>query len=309
MRFAIRILHRDLVVSLAAIASPGAGDHRSGGVPPGRDADPSAAACARSGDAGLGRRARRRRARTHVVQLSALRGSRRRGPGARGAGRFQLPVSERRHIRHRRRRRTRVREQFVSGNGFDMLGVTPALGRVIVPSDDDLGGGRAVAVLCRSFWTRRFGRDPHVVGRAFTLERNTYQIVGVAREGFTGIEPGISTSLWMPLTSTPEQVVVRRIPGWHWFKVMGRLSPGHRADEVRRGDAGRADELSPRACERCRGDAPRAERERFLGARLVVRSASNGISGLRAGLRAAVVDPGRGRDARAPARRAPTWRT
>ena len=113
-----------------------------------------------------------------------------------------------------------------------MLGVTPALGRVIVPSDDNLAGGRAVAVLSHSFWSSRFGRDPHVVGRVFTLERTTYQIVGVAREGFTGIEPGISTSLWMPLTSTPEQASLTD-PGWHWFKVMGRLSPGHRADEVR----------------------------------------------------------------------------
>ena len=123
----------------------------------------------------------------------------------------------------------RVHEQFVSGNGFGMLGVTPALGRVIVPSDDDLAGGRAVAVLSHGFWTRRFGRDPRVIGRTFTLGRKTYQIVGVAREGFTGIEPGISTSLWMPLTSTPERSSLSLTdPGWHWFKVMGRLAPGHR---------------------------------------------------------------------------------
>ena len=175
----------------------------------------------------------------------------------------------------------RVHEQFVSGNGFGMLGVTPALGRVIVPSDDDLAGGRAVAVLSHGFWTRRFGRDPRVIGRTFTLGRKTYQIVGVAREGFTGIEPGISTSLWMPLTSTPERSSLSLSdPGWHWFKVMGRLAPGHRADE---GRVAMQAVLTNFRRERMsmRGDAPRAERERYLGARLVVRSASNGISGLR----------------------------
>ena len=174
----------------------------------------------------------------------------------------------------------RVYEQFVSGNGLGMLGVTPALGRVIVPADDDLGGGRAVAVLSHSFWTRRFGRDPHVVGRTFTLGRKTYQIVGVAREGFTGIEPGISTSFWMPLTSTPERLSLTD-PGWHWFKIMGRLGTGHRADEVR---GVMQAVLTNFRRERVAmwGDAPRAERERFLGARVVVRSASNGISGLRA---------------------------
>ena len=175
----------------------------------------------------------------------------------------------------------RVHEQFVSGNGFGMLGVTPALGRVIVPSDDDLAGGRAVAVLSHGFWTRRFGRDPRVIGRTFTLGRKTYQIVGVAREGFTGIEPGISTSLWMPLTSTPERSSLSLTdPGWHWFKVMGRLAPGHRADE---GRVAMQVVLTNFRRERMsmRGDAPRAERERYLGARLVVRSASNGISGLR----------------------------
>ena len=174
----------------------------------------------------------------------------------------------------------RVYEQFVSGNGLGMLGVTPALGRVIVPADDDLGGGRAVAVLSHSFWTRRFGRDPHVVGRTFTLGRKTYQIVGVAREGFTGIEPGIDTSFWMPLTSTPERLSLTD-PGWHWFKIMGRLGAGHRADEVR---GVMQAVLTNFRRERVAmwGDAPRAERERFLGARVVVRSASNGISGLRA---------------------------
>ena len=137
-----------------------------------------------------------------------------------------------------------------------MLGVTPALGRMIVPSDDTPGAAREVAVLSHGFWSRRFGGDPAVIGRTLTMGRRTFEIVGVTREGFTGIEPGISTGLWVPLTSamTPESLTD---PGWHWFKVMGRLASGQAADEVRELDAGRADEPPTRAG-RVGGRAPRA---------------------------------------------------
>jgi putative ABC transport system permease protein len=174
----------------------------------------------------------------------------------------------------------RVYEQFVSGNGLGMLGVTPVLGRMILPSDDDPAGGHDVAVLSHAFWTRRFGADPHVIGRTFTMGPKRFEIVGVAREGFTGIEPGIQTSLWVPLTSTPMRESLAD-PGWHWFKVMGRLAPGERADGPRGTMQAvltnfRKEEIAQRP------DAPFAQREGFLGAQLVVRAASNGISELRA---------------------------
>jgi predicted permease len=172
-----------------------------------------------------------------------------------------------------------VYEQFVSGNGLGMLGVTPALGRMIVPSDDDPAGGHLVAVLSHAFWTRRFGADPHVIGRTFTMGPRRFEIVGVAREGFTGIEPGIETSLWVPLTSTATPASLAD-PGWHWFKVMGRLSPGEHVDGPRGTMQAvltnfRKEEIAQWP------DAPFARRESFLGARLVVRPASNGISELR----------------------------
>ena len=110
MRFAIRMLRRDLRRLAGRDRLPGAGDWRlHGGVRARRRADPSAAARPRSGDARLRRRARRRRPRPHVVQLSALRAPRRGGEGSRRAGRVQLPVPEPRDIRRDRRRGTRVR--------------------------------------------------------------------------------------------------------------------------------------------------------------------------------------------------------
>ena len=73
---------------------------------------------------------------------------------------------------NRRRRKEQVRTQFVSGDAFDRLGVAPAAGRLITPQDDDRPGAHPVAVLSHAFWMRRFGGDPAIVGRWFTLERS-----------------------------------------------------------------------------------------------------------------------------------------
>jgi hypothetical protein len=61
----------------------------------------------------------------------------------------------------------RASRQYVSGNVFSAFGLRPALGRLIVPSDDVEPRGRDVAVLSYEYWSRRFGRDPEVVGRTF----------------------------------------------------------------------------------------------------------------------------------------------
>jgi predicted permease len=174
-----------------------------------------------------------------------------------------------------------VYAQFASGNAFGLLGVTPALGRVLVPSDDKPGAAHDVAVLSHSFWMARFGGDPAVVGRRLRLERNTYEIVGVARKGFTGVEPGIRTDFWVPLTSTatPESLTD---PGWHWFKVLGRLEPGHSAGEVR--DVMQSvlsNFRKEEAAARWRPGMPTEGRDRYLRAPMVLRPAWNGLSDLR----------------------------
>src|SRR4029079_3655009 len=91
-----------------------------------------------------------------------------------------------------------VRSQFIAGDAFDRLGVGPALGRTIGPQDDQRPGASPVAVLSHAFWMRRFGGDPAVIGRWFALEKNQYQIVGVAEPRFTGVEAGRPTEVWTP---------------------------------------------------------------------------------------------------------------
>ncbi|HEX6214373.1 MAG TPA: ABC transporter permease [Vicinamibacterales bacterium] len=58
--------------------------------------------------------------------------------------------------------------QVVTSNHFTMLGVQPALGRLLVPSDDDPGAERVV-VIAHRMWQREFGGDPAVAGRMLTL--------------------------------------------------------------------------------------------------------------------------------------------
>src|SRR5438874_9809320 len=70
-----------------------------------------------------------------------------------------------------------------SGDFFHMLGVSAQLGRTLGP-DDGRAGHAKVVVLADSLWRRRFGGDPHVVGRAVTLDGESYTVVGVMPPGF-----------------------------------------------------------------------------------------------------------------------------
>src|SRR5437660_10303363 len=65
----------------------------------------------------------------------------------------------------------------VSANLFDLLGVRPILGRTFVPQEDQ--PGTKVVLLNESLWKRRFGGDPSVIGRAITLNSESYTVVGV----------------------------------------------------------------------------------------------------------------------------------
>jgi hypothetical protein len=99
------------------------------------------------------------------------------------------------------------REQgiFVSGGFFELLGVTPVLGRTITADDDRRGGGAhgPVAVISDAYWERAFGRDPLVLGRTVTIERVPFTIVGVTPRPFFGPEVGRSFTVAIPFGAEP----------------------------------------------------------------------------------------------------------
>ena len=88
--------------------------------------------------------------------------------------------------------------QYVSGWMFSSFGLQPALGRLFTESDDLKPGSAPVAVISYDYWTRRFGRNPQVIGRTFRIGRDLYEIVGVTEKGFIGTETGTSTDIFVP---------------------------------------------------------------------------------------------------------------
>ena len=124
----------------------------------------------------------------------------------------------------------KLRTQFVSGNAFNVLGVTAAIGRVLQPSDDVTPGAHAVAVVSHAFWMRRLGGNENVLGTRIQIEQRPYEIVGVAQAGFTGTQPGILTDVWLPNMMFEAEAL--RGPNMNWLQVWGRLAPNETVDTV-----------------------------------------------------------------------------
>lgn len=118
-----------------------------------------------------------------------------------------------------------VRPQWISGNGFEVLTLTPALGRLL-NEQDDWPAADSVAVLSHRYWRTRFHADPSILGRRLDLvirgiSSGTYQIVGVAPPDFDGLEPGAPADLWLPL-STRVGSRSAHLPEAAYFQIRGR---------------------------------------------------------------------------------------
>ena len=204
---------------------------------------------------------------------------------AAGAGRVELMVvgyqAQRRAAFHDAPdREDRVHPQYVSGNFFGTLGIVPAHGRVLTPADDRRASPGRVAVLSHAFWARRFGGDPSVIGQVFTLEREVqYEIVGVARQGFTGVEPGILTDIWIPATTNRADTLDS--PGDHWFRTWGRLASGVTEQELQQTLQPPFTAFRRERAATFPADAPAVFRARYISQHLAVRSAASGPSYLR----------------------------
>jgi predicted permease len=172
----------------------------------------------------------------------------------------------------------KVYGQWVSGDTFGVLGITPALGRVLAPSDDVTPGQHPVAVLSHDFWTRRFGGSPEVLGRWVTIREKPLQIVGVAEKGFTGVAPGIMTDLWAPTMMWDARAIADS--GTRWFQIWGRLQPAAAAQQART-ILQTVLTTFQREQASLRPEEPRERLEQLVNTRLHLRPAANGASGLR----------------------------
>ncbi len=94
----------------------------------------------------------------------------------------------------------RVWGYLVTGNYFEVLGVSAARGRTFTPGEDRAPLASPVAVLSHACWQRRFGGDPAVVGRDVQLNGHPFRVVGVMPEGFSGAEIVYTPEVWVPMT-------------------------------------------------------------------------------------------------------------
>jgi putative ABC transport system permease protein len=121
---------------------------------------------------------------------------------------------------------------LATGGIHETLGLRPAAGRLLRPSDSgqSAADAQAVAVLSYSAWQRRFGAEPSAIGQTLRIEGTPFTIVGVTPPGFFGVAVGVPVDVTIPLTMLPRlREDERRAltdPGLSWLNIMGRLRPG-----------------------------------------------------------------------------------
>ena len=181
-----------------------------------------------------------------------------------------------------------VQGAWVSGGYFAALGVRPAAGRLLAPADDHRGCA-PVAVVSHDFWRSEYGGSPGAVGKTLSLNGHPFQIVGVAAAGFSGVNVGRASRVYVPLCTMP---MVLGNPGAldersTWFLyIFGRRRPEMTTEEAGR----RLAALAPAVFRATvPGDCPPRAQAEFARTRLTAVPAATGYSGVRGQYRAPLV--------------------
>jgi predicted permease len=119
--------------------------------------------------------------------------------------------------------------ELVSGGYFDVLGVQAAIGRTLLPEDDQERDGEPWAVLSYGYWRKQFGADPSLLNQTILVNGYPITVIGVSQPGFAGFETLSPADLFIPLQMN---AVVN--PTWDhrnrrdsiWLNIFARLEPG-----------------------------------------------------------------------------------
>ncbi len=125
----------------------------------------------------------------------------------------------------------RVTAELVSGTYFPLLGVGAAIGRTFTPEDDRTPSGHPLVILSYDYWKTRFAGDPQVLGKSVIVNNLRMTVVGVAQQGFDGVELGNAAKIFIPVMMQQDLMPLiskeflkdRRT---RWVNAFGRLKPG-----------------------------------------------------------------------------------
>ncbi|MGH9404579.1 MAG: ABC transporter permease [Terriglobia bacterium] len=96
-------------------------------------------------------------------------------------------------------RADQVLTSYVTGNYFTTLGIKPALGRLILPSEGKFPGSDPILVLGYSYWKSHFGGDPGIVGKQVRVDGHPLTVIGVAQKGFRGVLNEVEGQAYLPM--------------------------------------------------------------------------------------------------------------
>jgi putative ABC transport system permease protein len=131
-----------------------------------------------------------------------------------------------------------VGAELVSGNYFDLLGLSPAAGRLFVSADDVVPDANPVVVLSFSYWRRRFGLDSRIVNDVIQINGHPFTIVGVAPPDFRSVVVGDTPDVFVPMNMRAEvfpgskDLQDRRSA---WLNIIGKLKPGVSREQAEAG--------------------------------------------------------------------------
>jgi predicted permease len=180
-----------------------------------------------------------------------------------------------------------IHARLVTENYFQVLGLSPILGRAFSLEDAKRGpGGEPFAIVSYDFWQKRFGLDPYALGKTIRINQTVFTVVGVAPPGFQGETVGAPPDIYLPMMMEP-QVKPGRL--WlhddpsktervMWLHVVGRLKDGATIQQAQANvNVVFGQMLKERA-----GPSPSAEtRENILGQKILLHDGSKGASNVR----------------------------
>jgi predicted permease len=120
--------------------------------------------------------------------------------------------------------------EYVSGDYFRGLEVSPAAGRLIDP-DDDRSGASPVAVISFAASQNRFGGPANAIGQSILVDNVPFTVIGVTPPEFFGVDPEMAPDLYLPLhtnllVDSARAARMYSDDNFYWIEMMGRLRPG-----------------------------------------------------------------------------------